>query len=293
MKNQKQAYLYTGIVIFLWSTVASAFKIALRYISVIQLLLIASFTSFCILFIIVLSEGKLKKLFVSSMFLHSFFSSLLNPFLYYIVLFSAYNLLPAQIAQPLNYTWPIMLTILSAIILKQKVSATDYIAIFISFTGVTLIASEGQFAKFHFNSMSGILLALSSAVIWAIFWIINLKDKRDEAVKLCLNFLIGTILIFILALFKNEIKTINIKGVVPAIYAGLFEMGITYLLFLKALRLSKTTVKISNLIYLSPFLSLFFIHIFVGERILISTTIGLSLIILGIIIGNTRRKIST
>ena len=36
----------------------------------------------------------------------------LNPFLYYVVLFKAYDLLPAQEAQPLNYTWAITLAIL-------------------------------------------------------------------------------------------------------------------------------------------------------------------------------------
>ena len=35
-------------------------------------------------------------------------SGFLNPFLYYIILFKAYSLLPAQEALSLNYTWPLV-----------------------------------------------------------------------------------------------------------------------------------------------------------------------------------------
>jgi hypothetical protein len=54
-----------------------------------------------------------------------------------------------------------------------------------------------------------------------------------------------------------------------------FEMEITFVLWLTALRLSKTTTQVSNLIYLTPFLALPFISIFIGESILTSTVIGL------------------
>ena len=60
-------------------------------------------------------------------------------------------------------------------------------------------------------------------------------------------------------------------------------MGITYILWLKALSLSRTTAQVGNLIYLSPFLSLFFIRIVVGEPIAASTVLGLALIVTGIV----------
>jgi drug/metabolite transporter (DMT)-like permease len=73
-------------------------------------------------------------------------------------------------------------------------------------------------------------------------------------------------------------------GLFGATYVGIFEMGITFVIWLKALKFSKTTAHVSNLIYLSPFLSLVFIYLFVGEQILLSTVIGLILIVVGIFI---------
>jgi drug/metabolite transporter (DMT)-like permease len=63
---------------------------------------------------------------------------------------------------------------------------------------------------------------------------------------------------------------------------GIFEMGITFLLWSKALKYAESAAKISILIYLSPFLSLIFIHFIVGEKIYLSTILALLLIISGI-----------
>jgi len=85
-------------------------------------------------------------------------------------------------------------------------------------------------------------------------------------------------------LFLSKITIPYIKGLLGAVYIGLFEMGITFVAWSKALVLSKTTAKVSNFIYLVPFLSLIVIHFTVGEKILFSTIIGLVFIVAGIII---------
>ena len=75
----------------------------------------------------------------------------------------------------------------------------------------------------------------------------------------------------------------SIKGILAGVYTGIFEMGLTFYLWLKALKLAETADKISNLVFLAPFLSLVFISIFLGEHIYYTTFIGLVLIIGGII----------
>ncbi len=70
-------------------------------------------------------------------------------------------------------------------------------------------------------------------------------------------------------------------GLLGAAYVGVFEMGIAFILWLKALKLSSTTAKVGTLIFFSPFLSLVFIHFLVGEEIRIATIIGLLFIVIG------------
>ena len=286
MKKQKQAYIYAVIAVLCWSTVASAFKVSLRYIDVFQLLFFSSFFSVVVLFVILCIQNKLKLLrtYGAKDFLHSALLGFLNPFLYYVVLFKAYSLLRAQEALTLNYTWPIMLALLSIPILKQKIGLRSILAIFVSFFGAFIIATKGDINSFKFMNILGVLLALGSTVIWSLFWIYNVKDKRDEVLKLFLNFVFGFIFILIAASLFSKISIPDMRGLLGAGYVGLFEMGIAFVFWLKALQLSRTTAKVANLIYFSPFISLIIINRVVGERILLSTVIGLILIIAGIVI---------
>lgn len=286
MDNQKKAYLYAVAVVSIWSTVASAFKISLRYVDFLQLLFFASSVSLFILFIILVIQNKLSLFAKYSKrdYLRSALLGFLNPLFYYVVLFKAYSLLPAQQAVSLNYTWAIQIVLLSIPLLKQKIGFKNILAIVISYFGVVIIATGGNILALRFANLNGILLALCSAVIWALFWIYNVKDKRDEVTKLFLNFLFGFIFIFIYILFSEKLVIPKIPGFIGVVYVGIFEMGVTFVLWLKALKLSKTTAQVSNLIYLTPFLSLVVINITVGEKILISTIVGLIFIVTGIII---------
>ena len=286
MKNQTKAYIYTFLTVMCWSTVASAFKISLKYLTPIQLLLFSSVTSCLVLFIILVTQQKFKllKTYTRSDFLHSAIAGFINPFAYYIILFKAYSLIPAQIAQPVNCSWAIVLVLLSVPLLKQKISSHSIFAILISFCGVIIVSSKGNFHSFQTTNIFGVVLAFTSSILWALYWILNMKDKRDEVAKLFLNFLFGSIYIIVIGLLTSNINLPDFKGLTGAVYVGIFEMGITFYFWLKALQLSETTAKISNYIYFMPFISLFFIHIFIGEKILFSSVMGLVFITSGVIL---------
>jgi drug/metabolite transporter (DMT)-like permease len=286
MEKQTRAYLCACAAVLFWATSASAFKISLGYIDVFSLLFYASITSTIAFFVYILISNKLKLLKSLSVkdYVYSIFLGFLNPFLYYAVLFKAYSILPAQEAQPLNFIWPITLVVLSIPLLKQRIGPKDIIATFISFSGVLVISTHGDIFGFRFTNVMGVCLATGSSVVWALFWIYNVRDKRDEVVRLFLNFVFGSVLTFMLMAALTGVHIPNPPGLFGAVYIGLFEMGITFLLWLRALKLSKTTAYVTNLIYMVPFLSLILIHFTVGEKILPSTITGLVLIVGGIVL---------
>jgi drug/metabolite transporter (DMT)-like permease len=293
MKQQRQAYTYALLAVLCWSTIGSAFKLSLRYMDFLTLLLFACFVAVVVLFIVLLLQGKLNllKKIKKEDLLNSAFLGLLNPFLYYVVLLKAYELLPAQEAGTLNYIWPLVLVLLSIPMLRQKITGWSIMAILVSFFGIILISTHGQLLTLRFSSPVGVLLAISSAIFWALYWIFNMKDRREEVSKLFLNFCFGFLYIFLtiailrlLGLNWSRNPLLPWQGIVGSVYLGIFEMGITFILWMMALKLSFTTAKVSNLIYLSPFGSLIMIHFLVGEVILLSTVIGLVFIIGGIII---------
>ena len=290
MKNQSKAYLYAGLTIAFWSTVATAFKIGLRHLDFLHLLFFSSIFSFFFLLGIAYFQGKLKLLVTinkKDLLLCATLGAL-NPFLYYLLIFKAYTLLPAQVAQPLNMIWPIVLVFLSVPFLKSKVSLRSYAALLISFAGVYFIATAGKPFEFNISSPIGVVLCLSSSLVWSFFWIFNMRSKMDEVLKLLLNFFFAIMYLFLIISIFSDFKTPSVEGILSGIYIGAFEMGFGFYFWLKALQLSESPDKITNLVYLAPFLSLIFIHFIVGETIYITTIAGLFLIVSGIIFQKLR-----
>lgn len=284
MNRLSKAYIYALMSVLLWSTVATAFKLGLKELSPLYLILLASAVSLLVFFTVILVQRRTKELFTVNLkgLGKSAMLGALNPFGYYLILFQAYSLLPAQVAQPLNMVWPITLALLSAPLLKQKITFRNIVAILISFAGVVFISSQGSLAGLANANITGALLAVGSSVIWALFWVLSVIDKREELVKLFWNFAFGLIYLILAALFFTDFRLPNLKGLPAAIYIGFFELGITYILWMKAMQLSENNAKTGNLIFLSPFLSLVFIHFILGETIFVTTFIGLAFIISGI-----------
>lgn len=288
--QEKQAYMYALLAVLLWSTVATAFKISLNYIEPAQLLLIASGTSVVTISLILWRQNRFKYIYRLTIkeWQRMLLLGILNPFLYYLVLFKAYDLLPAQEAQPLNYTWALVLAYLSVFILKQRLTWQDILAGFICYSGVLIISTHGDVLSMEFSDPFGVFLALFSTFLWAFFWIYNTKWAVEPLVGLWVNFCCGFILIFIWAGYNNAIVIMPWQGILSALYVGIFEMGLTFFLWLKAMRLTKQTGKIANLIFLSPFLSLLFIALFLKESILPSTFLGLIFIVGGLFLQQTK-----
>lgn len=285
MSKNTKAVILGGVAVLSWSTVATAFKIALSHLAVFNMLLVATVTS-ALIFTVVMTAGKRwgelarlpKKLIVMCAAL-----GVLNPVLYYLVLFKAYDMLPAQMAQPLNYAWPIVLLILLAVFNHQPIPARKYIGMFISVSGVACISLGGGDIEGG-ASPAGILMAVSSAALWACYWMFSnrLKDEVHPTVALFLGFTAGAVVLLIAGCFVG-IRVDSMSGLLSGIYIGFFEMGIPFLAFGTALRITDNPALTNQMCYLSPFLSLFLISLVLGETILPTTCIGLILIVAGLI----------
>lgn len=285
-KDPLRAYIYAGLAVLFWSTAASAFKLTLGHLNFVQILFFATFTSCITLFLVLLFQKKLYLLRLTTReeYIRSAILGLLNPFLYYLILLKAYSLIPAQVAQPLNFTWPIMLVLLSIPLLNQKISLFSLGTMLISFAGVYLISSQGNPFDLRITDPLGVSLALGSSVIWALFWIYNVRDRRNEVVKLFLSFIFALIFSVIAMFFSSGFESLNWYGITGGIYIGLFEMGFTFIFWLKALQYAVSTYRVNNLIYVTPFLSLVLISLIVGELIHLTTIGGLLLIVTGIVL---------
>ncbi|MBP0047883.1 DMT family transporter [Marinobacterium sp. AK62] len=281
VKSQPRAMVLGLSAVLLWSTVATAFKLSLQTLTPLQLLGWSGLFSTLVLALAVSWKRQWGELLLQLRARPGFFFTLgaLNPMLYYLVLFKAYDLLPAQQAQALNYTWALTLALLAVPMLKQKLQKVDVIAMLLGYLGALVIATRGQVLALEFDSTAGVVLALGSTLIWALYWILNTRAQGAPAVTLLLCFLFGTPMVWAVMAWQGALVVPSLQGMLGAAYVGLFEMGVTFLLWLGAMRSATHVSRISNLIFLSPFLSLVFIRLFLNEPIVPATFIGLALIV--------------
>ncbi|SEG52253.1 DMT family transporter [Vibrio hangzhouensis] len=293
MQNERKALLFGLSAVLLWSTVATAFKLTLAEFTPAQMVAAASLASTVALIVICAAQGTLaqvKTTFLSNPFYYLLLG-LINPLAYYLILFKAYDLLPASQAQPINYSWAITLTLMAAVFLKQKIRPQDWFACALGYLGVVVIATKGDVLGLQFDSPLGVGLALLSTLLWAGYWILNTKNTADPVVGVLLGFLVALPFAFAVALYEGAAwSAISLKGWLAVSYVGLFEMGITFVLWLSALKSTQNTARISNLIFASPFISLMLLASVIGEEIHPSTLVGLVLIIVGLVVQQFKRK---
>jgi drug/metabolite transporter (DMT)-like permease len=283
-KNNKIALLSAGVVLLLWSSVATAFKIALRYLQPFELLFLSTIISFITLSLIMLFTGRFNQLSrVKKTNRHRLLlAGILNPAIYYLLLFKAYDMLPAQFAQAVNFTWPLVLAVFTMLLKHERFNILRLVMLCVSFAGALVLVLGGQTFPGGI-SLPGVLIAFSTTVFWVAYWLITKNVDEDPVISLWVPFAVGALILSVVSFIIFRPQVLGWKALVAAAYVGLFEMSITFLLWLNALRKTTSTALVSNFIYAVPFLSLIFIGLVLHEPIQASTLIGLIMIAGGIV----------
>lgn len=271
--------------VFFWAWAATAFKQSLVHATPWQVVFFSSLASAIVLGAALLacgerlSPGDLRE---------GAYLGFLNPFAYYLVLLHAYNGLPAQVAMVVNYLWPVVLVVLSVPILSQRISAGSLAGVLVSFGGVAYMALAGRGTLQI--SLFPLLLAFLSTAIWAVYWLLNARSRGGANAVLLSGFIFGTAYLAVAGLIGGQSFSPP-AGIIPwLLYIGVFEMGITYMMWNTALKRASSTATVGTLIFLTPFLALLPIALIVGERIAASTVVGLVLVVAGILVERRFRE---
>jgi len=270
--------------VMLWSTVATAFSLSLEYLTPLQLVTLAAVVSWCFFAVRLGSPARWASLRATSSKerITGLLMGWLNPGLYYLVLFAAYDQLPAQEAMAINYSWGITLALIAAPLLRQRLTPGALLAACISYSGIVVIATRGSPLSLDFAQPLGVGLALLSTLLWSLYWVINTRLSVDPEVNLFLNFSGALPLLLGLLWWSGTPLPVVWQGWAGGLYVGLFEMGLAFVLWMGAMKATTSTLRISSLIFLSPPLSLILIWMIAGEPVKAYTLIGLILILFGL-----------
>ena len=286
------AYSYVLVAIVLWATTAAASKILLTGgLTSTQVVFFWSLLSIAPLFIAVLWQKKLHlhRAYTLRDYLRFAAVGGLGVFLYNFLLLSAFARLAAQEAFLINYLWPIMVVIFGIIILRDTFTLRTAFALLLSFAGVAIIAMHGNLFSLAFSDPLGVLFAVAGAVCYGLFGALDKKAGGDKIVNMLVYSMPAAAVSFLVMMFSDGFPALSLPQFLGLMWLGVAAGAIGFTCWLTGLS-GLDTARASNLVFLTPFLSLVFIRIFVGEAILLSSVGGLMLILCGIIVSSLKAR---
>ena len=280
----RKPYLLAAVTILIWSTSATLSKLLLGALDSIQVLCVSALFSAVFWLITNTVTGNIRKLktYTGKDYLVTLGIGLTGTFFYYLLSYTGTDLMPASQALIINYLWPIMSVVFACVLLKEKMTVRKVIAILISFLGVVVVLGK-DLRQFQATALWGAGCCVLAAMFYGLFTALNQKFHYDKRLSMMLfsatTFLLtGLILVIIDSV--PQLKGLQLVGLACN---GTFNLAIATTTWAMALESGKTA-KISNLAYITPFLSLIWTAVFLKEEITLFSLAGLVVIILGVFV---------
>ncbi len=280
----KKTYLYAGIAIFLWSTVATVCKLLLKELNNIQLLWMNASIAGIFLLLVNIVTGNFRQYKNYKLKDYIIMASIGIPgtLFYYIFFYAGTDMMPASQAFIINYLWPIMSVVCACIILKEKLTPRKITAILISFLGVVIVMG-GALKAMDRQTLLGAGCCILGAVSYGIFTALNQKMNYNKTMTLMTSYFATFMITTVINFVNGDIFLPRPEQVAGFLWNGIFAVAIANTCWVVAL-VKGNTAKVSNLAYITPFLSGIWTCIFLGEEITVNMVLGLAVIILGVFV---------
>lgn len=287
----KKSYVYAGISIFVWSTIAAIAKLLLSELSNFQVLFISCFFASLFLLIVNIITGDIKKLkgYKFKDYIKTTLVGLPGTLFYQLFYYSGTARMPASQAFIVNYLWPIMGVVFACIILKEKMTARKGVAIFLSFLGVAIVTGN-ELVGFNKDIIIGAVFCILGAVSYGFFTALTQKVNYDKKISSMIYYFNTFVLTGLWIIISGDTFTVNLTQVLGLAYNGIFCLAVGTTCWAMALQTGGKTAKIANLAYITPFMSLVWTAVILKEKISPLSIVGLCVIILGIIIQLNDKK---
>lgn len=295
MKKQYIPYIYAGVTIFMWSTLAVVSKLLLGKFDNFQVLWASAFFGSLILIILNTATGIIKQLkeFKIKDYLIVLLAGLPGTFLYYVFYYAGTDILPSTSqAFIINYLWPIMSVVFACVINKEKMTLRKGIAIAVSFVGIAVVTAKDLFvpstATLSVTLLGGLMCVLG-AVSYGLFTALTNRFNYEKSLMMLVNFVATFIITTVINAVKGDLFIPTGFEILGFIWNGMFVMAIASTCWAIALHMGDTA-KISNLAYITPFVSLIWIWLVLKEELSIFSVLGLIVIVAGIFIQLKDKK---
>ena len=166
------------------------------------------------------------------------------------------------------------------------------IAIIISFVGVIIVSSNGNLLNVERSSLIGTIYCMLAAISYGLFSVLNKKQNYNKYISMMLYYLTSFCISLIYCIFAKKTFIPEMNQLLGLLWIGVFTSAIAFTSW--ALALEKgDTARISNIAYITPFISLVWTSVILKEELSAYSILGLIIIILGIFVQMKDNKKET
>ena len=282
MSNKTKGTLLVLVCVALWGLIPVVARLGQSSLDNHQFLFWSSLISFLVLFGNAFLGGEVKEVRRYSLGDWAFITllGLLGTYIYYLFLYLGYAQAKGLEVLVIQYTWPILIVVLSAIILHERLTRRKLVAISLGFIGVITVLSKGEFSRIDVSNPKVILLVGAGAFCFALFSVLSKTVKKSATIVVSLYFLVALIASFFSMHYFSSFKMPGFSEWVPIALNGLLVNGYSYIFWKKALRSTEASY-LAPFVYIAPILSAIYLVLLFNEPFLAAYGIGLGFIIAG------------
>lgn len=199
-----------------------------------------------------------------------------------IFLFTSYNYMSVGVASMVFFIYPTIVSCISFIIFKEKITKTKFVSLTLSTIGIITIIGIRE-NKIKSIGLIFVLLAALSYSAYVIGINTKLVRKVNNIVITFYVVITCTVTTGIIGLFTNSINfRINYTGIIYILILALISTVIAFILFLEGAKIIGSS-KAAILGTLEPIVTLFLGHIFLDEKLNFRVIVGCLLVVISMV----------
>jgi len=282
MNSKSKSVIYVMLCVFLWALIPVVSKLGQSNLDNHQFLFWSSTISFLTFLIIIMTKKKGKMILSLSAkdWIHSIVLGILGTYLYYILLYFGYANAKGIEVLIIQYCWPIFVIILSILILKERLNIRKVISIVLGFFGVFLVLTKGKLTEIHLDNFFVDSIVFIAAFVFGLFSVLSKRVRIDSLTLVTIYFFTATVISFLSMISLSEFKLPTQETFLPIIINGIFVNGVSYLLWIGALKIGKASF-IAPFVFLTPVISTILLILFFKEPFQLIYVIGMVSVIIG------------
>ncbi len=273
--------MYALACVLIWSFIPIVSRLGQAGMDSFQFLFWSNLISAISVVIVALGSGyKVSKLFIlprntiKKVFILGFLDCL-----FYLLLYYGYSIENGIAVLVIQYSWPLIIILLSVVLLKDKLAGRQIVGIIIGFIAVIITFTKGQITQLHVENPMALLLVFSGAFCFALMSVFSRQYSIDPYISTVWLFIFSTLTSLVLLLLFSEVQLPSKAAFWPTLINGILINGVSYILWFKAMNTGHSA-KIASVVFLSPVLSVLWLVLILSDPFEIAYIIGVLLVII-------------